>query len=565
MIIFKRVSMANFLSIGKKGVTYDLESKGVTLICGKNGMGKSAMIDAIHFGLFGRPFRKIKQNQIINSLNKKGLLVTLEFSIDGTDYKIDRGISPGVFIIYKDGNLVPAPASKNDYQNILENNILQFTPKTFQQVVVLGSSSFTPFMLLSNTDRRNIIEDLLDLRLFSQMNENVRGRITSNKTIMKTLQHSIELLEKEIDIKETNNKKISDQSDTHSKILLGKIETSTLEVDQIRLNMSDTDEKIQAVVPRSTTEVSKRMSGLDSHVFNFGNMISTIDKDVALYTDNEFCPSCLQDIDDDNRTTQLARLEKERAKYEQGISRANVKMEGLKQQLTEMEAVNDRLKAMQNNREDMVSSLLMANHSLSVLQSEYETLLRNKEKTLEDVIYIKEQLVSKQEEKSAVFDTQVLLGDISDILRDDGIKSVIISGYIPALNSLISRNLGVLDFPCRFTFDKEFNEIIKSRGRDTFSYQSFSEGERARISLALLFAFREIAAKKNTLSTNLLLLDEFTGGVLDEEGIQGAMKLIKECSSSTFIISHEDDVQTSEFVDRTIELVKTGSFTSIKG
>lgn len=569
MIIFNSVSYTNFLSTGKAGITIPLSDDPVSLIQGKNGAGKSSFMDAIHYALFGKPFRKIRLAQLSNALNKNKMLVELKFTQAGADYRIKRGAGPAIFEIYKDGKLVRIPAKSADYQTILEDKILGFSSKTFGQVVVLGSSSYTPFMKLSTSDRRLVVEDLLDLRIFSAMNDNIKKRMSVKKDDMSRIQHKYNMLDSEIEIRQENNERIVKMNESSVSDKQRAIEKNQKVVEGINDSISEVSAKIDAIKDiqsESGSTVSshnKRLAKMRGYHMTYSSKIETINREYSFYESNNNCPTCKQDISDDTKDINILNLNDSRHRLEKGVKKAADSIEQLEDELAVLNREISELREAESELRALNVDLAAASGTTDRLSAEISKINSMRSEVVEDLNALKETLVGISEEKGAIFDDQLILSDISSLLKDDGIKANIINKYIPVLNVLISKNLETLEFPCKFVFDKDFSEVIKSRGRDKFSYNSFSEGEKIRIDIALLFAFKELAQMKNSLNTNLLILDEADQGNLDTEGVAGFLKMIRQQEKSNiFIISHLPEVLASK-VDKLLSFEKVGNFSKL--
>ncbi len=565
MIVFERVEYKNILSTGKAGTTIDLRGGALSIIQGKNGSGKSTFMDAIHFALFGKPFRKIKIGQLANSLNKKNMMVNLSFSQSGNSYRVSRGIAPTIFEIYKNDELIPQPARSADYQQMMEDKILGFSSKTFGQVVVLGSSSYTPFMNLSTPDRRLVVEDLLDLRIFSAMNDNVKKRVSGKKDLMKDIQSQYNILDAEMEIREEHNAKISAMSDTSISEKNKELEMNQLVIDEINCKIVMAKSRVESLerIKSPVGEHRKRIAKIETYRINFHSKLTAISKEHKFYESHDDCPTCKQLISSDTKVSNVTHLNESRQRLERGITKTDVELADLNTSLVEMEQNIDDLQVAGGDLRLLGRELQSAIDTSTRLEDEISRLMNLKSAEITDLNELKSELLSVSEEKGKIFDHQLVLSDINSLLKDDGIKAIIINKYIPVLNALISKNLEILNFPCKFVFDKDFNEIIKSRGRDIFTYNSFSEGEKIRIDIALLFAFKELAQMKNSLNTNLLILDEADQGNLDSEGVAGFLNLIQtQEKSNIFIISHLPEVLASR-VDTVFNFEKVGNFSKM--
>ena len=549
MITFQKIRWKNFLSTGNQFSEVDFQHNATNLIVGTNGTGKSTVLDALTFSLFNKPFRKINKSQLINSTNERDCLVEVEFEINNRQYLIKRGIKPNIFEIVVDGNSMHRQSDDRAMQKILEETILKVNYKSFTQIVILGSSAFVPFMQLSGTNRREVIEDLLDIRIFSAMNNIIREKIRSQKDEINTLdfkkdniKDKLEMQEKFIDELESRGKK--DIEDKKGKIKVLGIEADThLEHNQI-LESKSTD---LVEEQEKVTGANKKLKKLNNLKGKISQKVATITKEHKFFTDNTVCPTCTQDIEEsfrvnriadvqntakelqsgykeleeaiqkeEERERQFTTLSKEITKLNNGISQNNTRISGCNRQIRDLESEVQRLTEQVANR-----------------NTEHEKLAEFKV-TLQDTI---ENLSDKRMEMSN-YDFAYSL------LKDDGVKTKIIKKYLPFINQQVNRYLQMMDFYINFNLDGEFSETIKSPIHEDFSYASFSEGEKMRIDLALLFTWREVARVKNSVNTNLLIMDEVFDSSLDGFGTEEFLKIIRYVikGANIFVISHKSDL-----------------------
>jgi len=569
MIIFKSIKYKNFLSTGNSFTEIDFTKSKTTLVVGQNGAGKSTMLDALSFALFGKPHRNIQKKQIINSINRKDCVVEAEFSIGSSTYRVVRGINPNLFEIWKSGTLINQSSHAKDYQKILEQNILKLNHKSFHQVVVLGSSSFIPFMQLSNTDRKFVIEDLLDINVFSKMNVLLKEKQSTLKNELNELTNKIEIIKAKID---TQNKYIKDvqiltEQNIKSKENTKKnkqTEVETLQDENIKLS-----ETIETKLPELQDELQKlqdKRQTLLSYTHQFKTQMKTLAKDTKFYEENEQCPTCSQDISQELRDEKINNAKDKAKEFQTAYDNATEQeksvgdtIEGVNVHLTEMRnnqstinSNNKMIKTLQKEITEIdndLSSTAIAD--LKQARTDLDTLNKDKDKTTED--------------KLNVFDMYSYNQVIGELLKDTGIKTKIIKQYLPVINKLTNQYLQVLDFFVHFDLDESFKETIRSRHRDDFSYDSFSEGEKQRIDLSLLFTWRQIAKMKNSVSTNLLILDETFDSSLDYDGVENLFKILHTLpdDSNIFVISHKGDILDGKFDDK-IEFHKEKNFSKIK-
>ena len=569
MIVFKSVQWKNFLSTGNVPNKVNLNGHATTLIVGKNGEGKSTILDALCFALFGKPFRNIKKNQLVNSINSKNCVVEVELTISNSHYKIIRGVKPNIFDIFLNGDLVNQDAAVKDYQKVLEQQILKLNYKTFTQVVILGSASFVPFMQLPAGQRREVIEDILDIRVFSTMNNILKEKITETKNEMSELETKLRMITEKAkaqqkiidsltDTKQQSIKTIQDKIIANNKIIAEKSETATSLISQI----SDLQKDIQ-----NKEAIIKDIDMCKSNISKFTQKDSTIEESIEFFSNNEVCPSCEQGIDHSHKDSIIQKLNKSKedhASKTKLLSEALNKLNGQLQIITE---INDQITDLnitlstENNAITMLSKLNKELEQEILDLNENQGDINSEKNTLK--AYAEEALKLNGEKMDITKKRNIQ--DISSILlRDTGIKTQIIKEYLPAMNKLINMYLSAMDFFVKFELDENFNEIIRSRFRDEFTYASFSEGEKMRIDLAILFTWRQIAKMKNSVNTNLLLLDEIFDSSLDVAGTDYFLSVMDKLgeNNNIFVISHKGDVLLDKFQNN-IRFEKTNDFSKI--
>ena len=570
MIIFKTLSYKNFLSTGNYKTTINLRKNYNTLVSGDNGSGKSTMLDALTFSLFGKSFRGINIPLLVNSINEKDCEVEIEFSIGKTDYKIIRGIKPKKFEIYKNGDMLDQDAKSVDYQKILEEQIIKMTYKSFCQVVVLGSSNYIPFMKLSAKDRRFVVENLLDIDVFSVMNTLVRSRLQMVKEYIKDIDYKVELTKEKVDstnkLIETLEKKSIESIDKCK----DDIEEASKQISELREetkeHLENLEKLLEKIKDKDTT--SNNLLKSESLETQLKTKVKTIDRNVKFYEENDTCPSCKQDIQEHHKEG----VYKEKADEKQEIE------EELDTIIGNIKIAEDRLNEINEVVEDITKiekEINQKKNQISASLQYVDKMQNNIESTLTEGTEIQEakdklnQLIGEgkgyvEERKEKIEDKHYY--DIASVmLKDSGIKSKIIKHYLPVMNKLINKYLGDMDFFCKFSLDENFIETIKSRHRDDFTYYNFSEGERLRIDLSLLLAWREIARLKNSVNCNLLILDEVFDSSLDAVGTEEFLKLLKTFGNraNIFVISHKSDTMTDKF-DNHLVFEKKNNFSSIK-
>ena len=565
MILFKQIRWRNFLSTGNHFTEIDFTEAQTNLIVGTNGAGKSTILDALTFVLFNKPFRKINKPQLVNSVNEKDCLVEIEFSTGAIDWKIIRGIKPNVFEIYKNGSLLDREAAATDQQKWLEENVLKLNYKSFTQIVILGSASFVPFMQLPAASRREIIEDLLDIRIFSFMSNILRERIRSTNETVRELTIRKDLVEEKIDmqknfisdLEETGKKNIQDKRDKIKQIGTD-IDSHLKEVDGYNGELKAVEEKMQD------------FSGSDTKLKKLGTLrgklqqkVATITKEHKFFSENTVCPTCTQSIEESFRLNRINDAETKAKELQQGF-------EELEEAIRLEEENENQFKVLSREATNLTHEISKANTRISGLhtrtrdlEQEIQTITeqlenRNSERhALEKLIEELEDLQktqSKQKEKNVYHDFA------HSLMKDGGVKSKIIKRYLPLMNQQINKYLQLMDFYINFSLDEEFKETVKSPIHEDFSYESFSEGEKMRIDLSLLFTWREIAKMKNSASTNLLILDEIFDSSLDGFGTDYFTKIIKYVvtDANVFVISHKTD----DLMDKFDNIVR---FDKVKG
>ena len=550
MILFEKVRWKNFLSTGQHYSEINFNSHATTLIVGDNGSGKSTVLDALTFSLFGKPFRKINKGQLVNTTNEKDCRVELEFSIGTIDWKVVRAIKPNLFEIYRDGKVLDQASSANDQQKWLEQNVLKMNYKSFTQIVVLGSSTFVPFMQLTATNRREVIEDLLDIKIFSSMNNIIRDKIRLLKEEIRTyelkkesLNDKVEMQEKFIEEVESRGKENMKEKDDKIKVLNVEIDTN---IEKNQIIQSDIDDLTKE--QEEVTGSAEKLLKLNTLKGKISHNVSSITKEHKFFTEETVCPTCTQDIDEDFRLNKIAdaqtkakelhsgflqlegaikteqereyqftKLSKEITTLTHGISKNNTIVSGCQRQVRELESEIQTLTSQLENR-----------------NTEHDKLVQFKENLQETY----DELVSRKEKIKYYNFTYGLL-------KDGGVKTKIIKKYLPLINQQVNRYLQMMDFYINFTLDEEFNETVQSPIHEDFSYASFSEGEKQRIDLALLFTWREVAKFKNSVSTNLMILDEVFDSSLDGQGTEEFLKIIRYVieDANIFVISHKNGME----------------------
>lgn len=551
-IIFESVRYKNILSTGNAWTEVQLNRSKSTLIIGDNGAGKSTMLDALTFALYGKPFRNIKKNQLINSVNGKGLEVEARFTIGGNKYLIKRGIKKNKFEIYKNDEMLNQDASVRDYQAYLEDTILKLNYKSFGQVVVLGSSTFVPFMQLKAGERREVIEDLLDIQIFTVMNTLLKDRLSENKSSIIEIKHKIELLNNQIASSKTHNESLRKLREGEVDKLKEKLRE---QIAIVEAEQESVDTLIQEVVDlgeditdkADTKAKLKELQELDRELLNKHRALT---KEVEFYHDHDNCPTCKQGIDHEFKEETITSHSAKTAEIESARQEIRSKSDKLDKRIDEIDDVENVISAKNMQMSEHRVAKKIAMNSCKALK---EDLVGAEKQATEvdsqEILALESELQDYHGDQTTLFDEKETLGVVSSMLKDGGIKTRIIKQYVPVMNKLINKYLSAMDFFVQFELDENFNETIRSRFRDVFSYSSFSEGEKLRIDLALLFTWRAVAKLRNSVSTNLLIMDEIMDSSLDTSGTEEFLKIIQDLTadSNIFIISHKGDQLFDKF------------------
>lgn len=566
-IIFHKIRWKNFLSTGNSFTEIDLQKNKSTLIVGKNGAGKSTLLDAISFSLYNKPFRKINKPQLINSVNNKECVVEIDFSTAGHKYTVIRGIKPVRFEIYKNDMLLSQDSANKDYQQLLETQILKMNHRSFCQVVVLGSTTYVPFMQLPAAHRREIIEDLLDLQIFSTMNVLLKDRIAKNKSDISDNRYAITLCKEKIDMQERLLQVVN--RDSTERTIDIKKKMSALAKNIVRENESviSTSAKIDKLNYDETSidKLDTEIKTLCSSMLTINVHMKSVMKNISFFEKNEHCPTCSQDIQDDFKHNHLQELNDNYKAHDDELIQLQEQCTEREQDKKQLVALQQQFNALQEEIRIRVQNIRSYKSQFSTLQKELREIEANNKNNSQAEVLKKQELdnslIEIEKERERLTNDQSILSMAALLLKDGGIKSKIIKQYIPIINKLINKYLSDMDFFVHFELDEQFNEKIKSRFRDEFGYNSFSEGEKFRINLAILFTWRTIAKMRNSASTNLLLMDEVFDSSLDANGTDEFLTIIKSLTAdtNTFIISHKGDQLLDKFED-VIRFEKHGNF-----
>ena len=571
MIHFKSCEWKNFLSTGSDAIKIQLDKTPTTLIVGQNGAGKSTLLDALSFGLFGKPHRDIKKDQMINSINKKGTVVTVEMLIGSHEFRIVRGIKPGKFEIYQNGNLINQASNARDYQKYLEQNILKLNHKSFHQVVVLGSSSFIPFMQLPVWSRRNIIEDLLDINIFSKMNMLLRERNSKIKEELTDVSHQIDIFKTKMDSQSKYIKDLQELNDDQIQNKRDSIDIHKTDINGLFDESKNLGKNLTASISteeKHTNEIVRKMSQLDSYDMSFNDKIKGLVEESRFYEDNDNCPTCDQSIEEELKTQKIELVKSKAQEIQKAKGDLSKNIADMK---TEQQAVSNSLNSLRQKQQKINSNndaITLIQKEVNKVQKEIDNLqgqTGDVSKAKKDLTDLRKNKDKSTEKKLEYVEERTYNEVIGEMLKDTGIKTKVIKQYLPVMNRLINQYLQILDFFVSFHLDENFNETIRSRHRDSFNYASFSEGEKQRIDLSLLFTWRQIAKMKNSAASNLLILDETFYSSLDIDGIDNLTRILDtlEDGSNVFIISHKGDVLENKFRSK-IEFFKERNFSKIK-
>jgi DNA repair exonuclease SbcCD ATPase subunit len=571
MIVFKNLRWKNFLSTGNKWTEINLNKISSTLIVGHNGSGKSTMLDALSFALFGKPHRNINKPQLVNSINNKDCIVEVNFTIGKYEYKVVRGIKPGIFEIWRNDQLLNQSSHAKEYQKILEQNLLKLNHKSFHQIVVLGSSSFIPFMQLPAQHRRDVIEDLLDINIFSKMNILIKEKNAILKENLKELNYKLDIVKNKIesqkkyirDITQINTDEINDKEE--------KIKEVQEIIKDLQLSNSELSSFIQEYAEKCSTALktaNDKKQIILSDKATASSSIKNIVINSKFYKENDNCPTCTQAIEPNFKQGKIDSLKTEAVDIKKKMDQLQVHAEEITENLDKWTKVHEEIREKQ-------STLHSNNQNIEIYQnqiSEYNndiSRLTSREGDLStansDLLEMRTKMEGYMESRFELNEQHSYNSVMSEMLKDTGIKTKVIKQYIPVINKLVNQYLQVLDFFVHFNLDESFQETIRSRHRDAFSYDSFSEGEKQRIDLALLFTWRQIAKMKNSVATNLLILDETFDSSLDHDGVDNLMKILHTLDDDTnvFVISHKGEILDGKFKEK-LEFYKDKNFSKVK-
>lgn len=557
----------NFLSTGNVFTEIDFTKNKSTLIIGENGAGKSTLIDALMFALYGRAFRKINKPQLVNSITNKNALVELEFSSGKKKFLIRRGINPNIFEIYQNDVLVDQNAGSKDYQEFLEKNILKMNHKAFSQTVVLGSANYTPFMKLPLGDRRNIIEDFLDIGIFSIMNSILKEKYNDNKFKLNDNDHKIALANQAIKMAEKHLKSLNSSNKSMINTKKDLINSLNLQINQTQ----ETIDKLSNEVDSLLKSVSDQNKLIDTRkeIINLENKLAnrkkSINKEIEFFSEHDNCPTCKRDIEESWKIETIEKRKNKQSEVDKALSQIEVRISKIDSRLEAIESVNGKISQLNREIASNNADIRSWNSSISTLNEEIKKIENNTDQINESKEEVKKHEEKKKvlkDERKELIEEKEILEISASLLKDTGIKTKIIRQYIPVINKLVNKYLASLDFFVNFELDEQFNETIKSRFRDEFTYSSFSEGEKAKLDLALMFSWRALSRLRNSTSTNLLILDEVFDGSADSTSKDNLVKILETLEDTNiFIISHSEAM--IDKIENTIKFEKNSNFSRI--
>ena len=573
MIVFKKISIKNFLSIGNKPVELELNTHNITSVSGENGASKSAIcIDSIFYALYGKSFRKVSLPKLINSYNKKGLWVELTFSVNQNEYRIVRGMKPNIFEIYVNNELKPPMANVKDYQSYLINHVLKMDEKTFRQLVVIGSSSYTPFMNLTAAERRVVIEQLLRIDIFSTMSTITKQFVSETNSCLTELRHQADTLSLKIEMQKKNDEALLKQIEVDIESKQQDVEhlkNKRKEVEgRYREALSQIDKNYMEELKAKSKKVKEDCSTLEQLRMKKVTQKEQINNIISFFEKNNVCPTCTQNLESSFVSDKLKELQEKKLKQENDLKLFDDKIFELQQSYRQsVNAFNEIIQEL-NNAESIKREVTSIENTIQFAIKQIISLQSRLEKerntVSEDVTSYYEELSKVREALGECEKKKEALSIIQDLLKDDGVKSIIIKSYLNIINALISKYLNIIGYNVIFELDENFNETIRTKHMESFEYNNFSEGERLRLDSAIMFAFRDLSKIQSSTSTNILILDEFDHGTLDNTGFESIVEILRSCKDENiFIISHSTDY-FSAIADRNLVAVKKNNFSEIK-
>jgi len=567
-ILFKKIRWQNFLSTGNQWTEVNLNKSNTTLIIGENGAGKSTLLDAICFALYGKAYRNVNKPLLVNSITNKNCLVEIEFNINGKSYLVRRGLKPGIFEIYCDDKLLDQDSKVKEYQDYLEKNILKLNHKSFTQIVIIGAANYTPFMQLKPNERRIIIEDLLDIEIFTKMHTLLKQKIAENKDNINETKYQIDLLEEKIKLVKKHLKELVSINQNNSENKKNKIKQIEQNINEltntINAKQKDLEELNDTILDHKS--IKNKLKKLKEYKFQLQHKFEHLNNEIKFFNDNSECPTCKQDLDSLFVTKHIDKQSFKKNELSDALEKLNEQYDNLNNRMEEINSIITKISNLNNEVFQLNTEIKLCNNNINELNKEQENQninIKSKEynKQLEEY----NKTLKYNENKLETLTNEKTYYDVSStLLKDTGIKSKIIKQYIPIINKLMNKYLAAMEFFVQFELDENFNEKIKSRFRDEFTYDSFSEGEKMRINLSLLFTWRSIAKIRNSSTTNLLIMDEVFDSSLDTTGTDEFLKLINQLTNdtNTFVISHKGDQLLDKF-DETLKFEKVKNFSYI--
>ena len=556
------------MSTGNQWTEVNLNKSNTTLIIGENGAGKSTLLDAICFALYGKAYRNVNKPLLVNSITNKNCLVEIEFNINGKSYLVRRGLKPGIFEIYCDDKLLDQDSKVKEYQDYLEKNILKLNHKSFTQIVIIGAANYTPFMQLKPNERRIIIEDLLDIEIFTKMHTLLKQKIAENKDNINETKYQIDLLEEKIKLVKKHLKELVSINQNNSENKKNKIKQIEQNINEltntINAKQKDLEELNDTILDHKS--IKNKLKKLKEYKFQLQHKFEHLNNEIKFFNDNSECPTCKQDLDSLFVTKHIDKQSFKKNELSDALEKLNEQYDNLNNRMEEINSIITKISNLNNEVFQLNTEIKLCNNNINELNKEQENQninIKSKEynKQLEEY----NKTLKYNENKLETLTNEKTYYDVSStLLKDTGIKSKIIKQYIPIINKLMNKYLAAMEFFVQFELDENFNEKIKSRFRDEFTYDSFSEGEKMRINLSLLFTWRSIAKIRNSSTTNLLIMDEVFDSSLDTTGTDEFLKLINQLTNdtNTFVISHKGDQLLDKF-DETLKFEKVKNFSYI--
>jgi DNA repair exonuclease SbcCD ATPase subunit len=567
LILFKKIRYKNLLSTGNLFTEIDLNTHNTSLIVGENGAGKSTILDALSFVIFGKAFRKINKAQLINTITQKNLVVEVEFSIGTNNYKIIRGAKPNIFEVYQNDIILNQSAEMKDYQEILEKQIMKVNHKSFCQVVVLGSATFQSFMQLNTAQRREIIEDLLDLQIFTTMNSLLKDKVLINSDSLNTCSNNKKIAEEKIKLIREHMQEMQNNNDAIIAEKKERIEETKSQLEILTAQQNNINEEAKELASQTANleTLENKMTKLQSLKHKIEANLAIVNKEVAFFNSHDNCPTCKQEIDHDFKCEAIDTRNTNITEIQDGLDKLSAEYDKVNSEIKNMNLINNQVRQKVINYHVIDTKINSLNTYVKQLNNEINSI----QKTVEEqdntkIGDLEKEFSDIEKTHSELSEERQLLNAAGVLLKDGGIKSKIIKQYIPVINKLINKYLSAMEFMCQFELDENFNETIKSRYRDVFSYESFSEGEKMRIDLAILFTWRAVSKLRNSINTNLLIMDEVFDSSLDSNGTEEFLKILNSLTfdTNTFIISHKTDQLFDKF-ERVIKFEKHKNFSRI--